>query len=128
MGEEHPVREISTDLNLLIRPSEWAEIARRMPAELTGSGYEAESVHSQIVDLTCEPDNMLVTQFEQTEGHAPSVEVLHRVVVNGVSDLDLREATKAVTAALPRGAYWYGTSLEGHTEPGVSASCAWQHG
>lgn len=121
------MREISTDLNLLIRPSEWEEVGREMPARLADSGYEAESVHSEIVDLTCEPDNMLVSQFEQMEGHAPSVEVLHRVVVNGISDLDLREATKVVTAALPRGAYWYGTSNEGHTEPGVSASCAWQH-
>ncbi|AGF72796.1 hypothetical protein [Corynebacterium halotolerans] len=121
------MREISTDLNLLIRPSEWDDVAEAMPAKLADSGYEAQSVHSQIVDLTCEPDNMLVAQFAQTEGHAPSVEVLHRVVVNGSSDLDLREATKAVTAALPAGAYWYGTSHEGHTEPGVSASCAWQH-
>lgn len=121
------MREISTDLNLLIRPSEWEAVAEEIPAKLAGSGYEAQSVHSQIVDLTCEPDNMLVAQFELAEGHAPSVEVLHRVVVNGSSELDLREATKTVSAALPEGAYWYGTSHEGHTEPGVSASCAWQH-
>ncbi len=121
------MREISTDLNLLIRPSEWEAVAEKMPTRLAESGYAAESVHSQIVDLTCEPDNMLVSQFEQAEGHVPSVEVLHRVVVNGSSELNLREATKAVTSALPRGAYWYGTSNEGRTEPGISASCAWQH-
>lgn len=120
-------RVISTDLNLLIRPAEWDRVAAGLPAALAEAGYHVESVHGQIVDLTCEPDNMLVTQFAQQEGHQPVVEALHRVVVNGRSALDLRAATQAVVAALPGNPYWYGTSHEGHTEPGVGASCAWQH-
>lgn len=119
-------REISTDLNLLIRPAEWARVAVELPAELAERGYQARTVHGDIVDLTCEPDNMLVTQFSQEQGHHPVVESLHRVIINGVSALPLTEATQAVVAALPENSYWYGTSLEGPTEPGISASCAWQ--
>jgi hypothetical protein len=119
-------REISTDLNLLIRPAEWARVAVELPASLAGCGYEVRTVHGDIVDLTCEPDNMLITQFSQEQGHYPVVESLHRVIINGVSGLPLREATQAVVASLPEGSYWYGTSLEGPTEPGISASCAWQ--
>ncbi|QGU04919.1 hypothetical protein [Corynebacterium comes] len=120
-------RSISTDLNLLIRPIDWDRVAAELPAALTGVGYQVDTVHGQIVDLTCEPDNMLVTQFSRQEGHQPVVEVLHRVVINGRSELDLRAATQAVVEKLPANSYWYGTSMEGPTEPGISASCAWQH-
>ncbi|ALC06235.1 hypothetical protein CDES_09215 [Corynebacterium deserti GIMN1.010] len=121
-------RTVSTDLNILIVPSEWDRVIETLPTALHDAGFEASEIHSQIVDLTCEPDNMLVTQFSQMEGHPPIVEVLHRVVVNGTSDLELKALTKAVVSTLPQGIYWYGTSNEGETEPGVNASCAWQHG
>ncbi|QGU07717.1 tRNA (guanine-N(1)-)-methyltransferase [Corynebacterium occultum] len=120
------MREVSTDLNILIAPVEWERVVARMPKKLRRAGFEATEIHAQVVDLTCEPDNMLVTQFEQNEGHVPVVEVLHRVVVNGNSHLDLKELTQVVVRSLPQGAYWYGTSMEGSAEPGVSASCAWQ--
>ena len=121
------MREVSTDLNILIVPSEWEKVLENLPATLSEYGFAASEIHSQIVDLTCEPDNMLVTQFSQLEGHPPIVEVLHRLVINGSSDLELKDLTKKVVGALPQGIYWYGTSLEGATEPGVNASCAWQH-
>lgn len=120
-------RVISTDLNLLIRPADWDRVAAGLPAALAEAGYHADSVHGEIVDLTCEPDNMLVTQFSRQEGHQPVVEALHRIVINGNSELDLRAATQAVVGKLPANTYWYGTSMEGPTEPGISASCAWQH-
>ncbi|AJK69177.1 hypothetical protein [Corynebacterium marinum] len=120
-------RVISTDLNLLIRPADWDRVAAGLPAALAEAGYHADSVHGEIVDLTCEPDNMLVTQFSRQEGHQPVVEALHRIVINGSSELDLRAATQAVVGKLPANTYWYGTSMEGPTEPGISASCAWQH-
>lgn len=121
------MREVSTDLNVLIVPKEWERALEHMPAALKEAGFEVSEIHAQIVDLTCEPDNMLVTQFSQIEGHPPIVEVLHRVVINGSSDLALKDLTKVVVAALPEGIYWYGTSNEGATEPGVNAACAWQH-
>lgn len=120
------MRDVSTDLNILITPADWERTAARLPKKLRKAGYQAETIHAQVVDLTCEPDNMLITQFEQNEGHVPMVEVLHRVVVNGRSHLELKELTQVLVRALPRDSYWYGTSLEGSSEPGVSASCAWQ--
>ena len=53
-------------------------------------------------------------------------EILHRVIIHGVTALPLVDATKAVTQALPKGTYWYGTSLEGTLDPEVTAFCAWQ--
>ncbi|MFP7364555.1 hypothetical protein SFC07_02055 [Corynebacterium callunae] len=119
--------QVSTDLNILITPAEWERAVESLPAALQAAGYEATDIHAQIVDLTCEPDNMLVTQFSQMEGHPPIVEVLYRVVINGSSELGLKELTKVVVAALPKGLYWYGSSYAGATEPGVNAACAWQH-
>ncbi len=119
-------RAISTDLNILARPAEWEEISSTLPAALHAAGYEVDTVHGEVVDLTCEPDNMLLTQYSQEQGHMPVVDVLYRVIINGRSGLDLREATAAVVAALPEGTYWYGTSHEGATDPGIGAACAWQ--
>lgn len=122
------MRAVSTDLNILITPGEWERVAPALPEALHASGYTVSTIHAQLVDLTCEPDNMLVTQFSQDHGHPPIVEALHRVVLNGSSDLELKALTGVAVAALPEGTYWYGTSHEGETEPGVSAACAWQHG
>lgn len=99
------MREVSTDLNILIVPSEWEKVLENLPATLSESGFVASEIHSQIVDLTCEPDNMLVTQFSQLEGHPPIVEVLHRLVINGSSDLELKDLTKR----------WWGRCLRGPT-------------
>ncbi|WP_092254718.1 tRNA (guanosine(37)-N1)-methyltransferase TrmD [Corynebacterium cystitidis] len=120
-------RDIATDLNVLITAAEWERAAGQMPKKLRKAGFEPREIHAEQVDLSCEPDNMLVAQFEQAEGHVPVAESLYRVVVNGRSALDLRDATKAVVAALPAGTYWYGTTDEGYKEPGVTAACAWNH-
>lgn len=119
-------RTISTDLNILARPAEWEAIAATLAGKLGKVGYDVDTLHGEIVDLTCEPDNMLVAQFAQEQGRMPTTEVLYRVIINGRGALDLREATAEVVNALPAGTYWYGTSREGTTEPGIGASCAWQ--
>lgn len=121
------MREISTDINVLITPAEWQAASAALPQALQAAGYEATSIHGDVIDLTCEPDNMLVNQYEQAEGRPPMAEQLTRVVVNGSSSLSLVDATRAVVDALPEGSYWYGTSIEGPTTPGVTAACAWQH-
>ncbi|WP_080794238.1 hypothetical protein [Corynebacterium pacaense] len=121
------MREVSTDLNILITPTEWERVSRSLPEELGKAGYGVRDIHAEVVDLTCEPDNMLISQFAQEKGRMPIVESLHRVVINGHSDLGLRELTRVTVGALPEGTYWYGSSYEGTTEPGVNAACAWQH-
>ncbi|WIM66894.1 tRNA (guanosine(37)-N1)-methyltransferase TrmD [Corynebacterium breve] len=120
-------RDIATDISVLITPGEWERVSAKLPKKLRKAGFEPYDVNAEQVDLTCEPDNILVNQYEQAEGHQPTVEVLHRVIINGRSDLDLREATQVVVRALPEGTYWYGSTDEGRKEPGVASACAWNH-
>ena len=118
-------RDVSTDINLLVTPGDWMTIADALAPRLEDNGYTAATVHAEEISLSCEPDNMLVTQYEQQEGHVPFNEVLHRVVINGRSGEDLKDLTATVVGCLPEGTYWYGTSHEGHTEPGARAACNW---
>ncbi|MCS4536276.1 hypothetical protein [Corynebacterium sp. HS2168-gen11] len=119
------MRALATDINILIHPADWQEIVAKLPQQLTDAGYLVDSIHADEIVLSCEPDNMLVTQYEQYEGHSPITEVLHRVVIQGRSDISLVEATKLVVKFFPPGTYWYGTSHEGTATPGVQAACAW---
>ena len=119
-------RPISTDMNILVTKSEWQKIAPKLPKKLSKNGYRVSAIHAEEINLSCEPDNMLVSEYEQAEGHPPVSEILHRVIIHGVTALPLVDATKAVTQALPKGTYWYGTSLEGTLDPEVTAFCAWQ--
>ncbi|ARU46401.1 hypothetical protein [Corynebacterium silvaticum] len=119
-------RKISTDLNALIIPGQRDSIRATLRDGLANHGYEVTSIVIDPIDLTCEPDNMLVTHYAQVEGHPPSVEQLYRIVLTGYSTLDLRSATKVVVGLLPRDIYWYGTSVEGHVETTTTAACAWQ--
>ncbi len=123
-------RAVHCDLQLLIPPVEWPAIAEAMPGTLAAAGVAGAQVWAAETDFTCEPDNMLVTEYARREGHPPIAEVLHRVTVTGTTELELREVTKAVVAALPKGAYWYGSSYEGGVDPEAgdagSAACAWQ--
>lgn len=118
--------KISTDLNVLITEAEWARLVQQLGQQLGTQGYEVSEIHAEAVSLGCEPDNMLLNQYEQEHGHPPVAEVLHRVVIHGETDLGLAEATQKVVACLPEGTNWYGTSLEGHIEPQVTASCQWR--
>lgn len=109
-------RKISSDINLLITPIEWERLAPKVAKKLKRRGYEVTDIHGEQVDLTCEPDNIF-----------GSFEPVVRVVINGRSEMTLQEATQAVISVLPEGIEWYGSSEEGHTEPGIAAVCAWQH-
>lgn len=119
-------RPVRTELNLLMSERDCEAIARKLPKKLRREHYRVDSIHADVLDLTCEPDNMLVTQYEQAEG-SPPVDPVMRVLINGESDLDVRELTKLVVKHLPAATYWYGTSDEGHAEPGIGAACAWQN-
>ena len=52
---------------------------------------------------------MLETEYERREGR-PCLEPLVKLTVRGRTALEPVEATKAVVAALPRGADWYGST------------------
>ncbi|KQB85311.1 hypothetical protein Cocul_00450 [Corynebacterium oculi] len=126
------MRDIATDLQALLLPAQWRRCESALPEELERRGYAVSGLWAQEVDLTCEPDNMLATQYAQVEGRPPIAEVLHHIVINGSSDLDLRAATAAVVACLPEGTYWYGTSSTGTLAlarlPRVRGSTLGSHG
>lgn len=118
-------RLVTTDLNLLITPVEWQQLVEIIPQQLTGEGFMVTKISATEVSLTCEPDNMLVNQFEQAEGRSPTVEVLHRVLIVGSTLLPVVAVTTAVVSVLPTGTYWYGTTVEGELDDHGLASCAW---
>ncbi|MCQ9342367.1 hypothetical protein [Corynebacterium kozikiae] len=57
--------------------------------------------------MACEPDNMLVNEFQQREGRPPIAESLYRIELDGA---DAALGTGVIVEALPQGAYWYGSS------------------
>lgn len=120
------MRAMSTDLQMLISERDWSRISTALPEALLAAGYRVEEIHGEEVDLTCEPDNMLITQYQQQHGQLDPTLRLYRVLINGHSDLDLRNATRVVADSFPPGTFWYGTTNEGHSTPGIHAACAWQ--
>ncbi|AZA11694.1 hypothetical protein [Corynebacterium gerontici] len=120
------MRPIATDLQVLMSQRDWQQISAVLPEALLAAGYRAQQIHGEEVDLTCEPDNMLITQYQQQYGQLAPALRLYRVVINGESDLDLRKATRVVVDSFPPATFWYGTTNEGHITPGVDAACAWQ--
>lgn len=123
-------RPVYTRLQLLIIPSQWEALQSVLPEKLQSAGLHNPQIWATETNFTCEPDNMLVTEFAQREGHVPITEVVHRVTVTAHTDLPLHDVTTALIAALPEGTYWYGSSYEGtcDLEEGDtnSAACAWQ--
>lgn len=117
---------VTTDLNLLITPSQWQKLLPNLAQPLAAVGFAVTRIDSAEISLTCEPDNMLVNQFEQLEGRCPTAEVLHRVLIFGTTALPLVDVTAAVVQLLPAGSYWYGTTIDGELDNQGVASCAWR--
>lgn len=80
---------ISTDLQLLISPMQWDQVASEIAQQLSAVGYNVTDIRAEVIDLTCEPDNMLVNQWQQEHGTIPTSEQLHRVVITGEFDGEL---------------------------------------
>lgn len=126
MTNDCQVRECTTDLHVLITPQQWVGVYEALRATKSGA-VEIVGVFAQELSFSCEPDNMLVTQFEQHEGHVPLAEVLHRVVVLSVSSCGLQDLTSmivdVIAAQVDTQLYWYGTSVLGHSDPSASSVC-----
>lgn len=118
------MKPMHTELQILANPKEMKAWAKELPARLEKVGYHNAQVEAEPISLACEPDNMLVTQYEQFEGHPPITEDLHRLLVNGETELDEKAATQAVVGLFPSNTYWYGTSNPGHIELGSGPACA----
>lgn len=120
------MRTVTTDLNVLINEKDAPAITQKLGEQLAASGYIPSRVEVQLISMACEPDNMLVTQYEQINGRPPITEDLHRFVINGETDLEPKDATKAVVALLPEDTFYYGTTFDGTVELGGAPACAWR--
>lgn len=120
--------EISVDLNVLLADKAWEKLAPEVANALSDMGVKVTESTAEIIEFSCQPDNMLLAEYQQKEGHLPIEESLQRVVINceAPADTDLREVTKTVVAALPEGIYWYGSTNQGHMDPGADAACQWR--
>lgn len=122
------MEKISVDLNVLLADKAWDILAPKVADALAASGIKVTESSAEIIEFSCQPDNMLLAEYQQKEGHLPIEESLQRVVINceAPADTDLRAVTKTVFSALPEGVYWYGSTNEGHLEPGADAACQWR--
>lgn len=126
-----PARQTFTDLNALFRSSDADATVARVTGAVTALGCTGVRVRIRPITLACEPDNMLVAEYEQIHDAPPVTEDLHRITVAagvpagapadvpaGAGDErgEITERiTRAVVAALPDGpdgtaAVWFGST------------------
>lgn len=100
-------QDVVTELDVL----GWRRgVEKHMRRSLKKAGYRVESIKAveRGTDV-CFGPSMLETEYERREGR-PCLEPLVKLTVRGRTALEPVEATKAVVAALPRGADWYGST------------------
>lgn len=100
-------QDVVTELDVL----GWRRgVEKHMRRALKKAGYRVESIKAveRGTDV-CFGPSMLETEYERGEGR-PCLEPLVKLTVRGRTALEPVEATKAVVAALPRGADWYGST------------------
>ena len=119
-----------TDINVLLRATEVEATARAIADSLASRGVEVLSVHIMDVGSGCEPDNMLVTEYEQRFDSPPIAESLHRILVGArtaetvdagdglATESTTQTISAAVAAALPPApdgseGLWYGSTRLG---------------
>ncbi|MDO5098398.1 MAG: hypothetical protein Q4D85_06515 [Corynebacterium sp.] len=115
--------DVSVDLHVLLTAAQLTEFEERVQASAS-PGFEVLAVFSAEENFSCEPDNMLVAQYEQRTGKVPVTEAVYRVVVHGRRSSSLVDATAAVADQLPADALWYGTTVSGWIDPDAVVGCA----
>lgn len=110
----HPVL---ADINALLRAADTDAVARRIAETLSQRGACDIQVHIADVAAGCEPDNMLVTEWQQRFEAPPIAESLHRILVGATAPESLPDAdiTQTVAEALPKApdgsqGLWYGST------------------
>ncbi|PRQ12551.1 hypothetical protein C1Y63_00360 [Corynebacterium sp. 13CS0277] len=111
------------DLQVLANARELTAAQSRWAQRLAAAGLHDPEIFVEPLSLGCEPDNMLVTEYEMRHGTPPITQTLHRVIVNARTALADADMTRAVVDCLPADATWYGTTRAGRAEPGSGAAC-----
>lgn len=104
-------REVSTDIGVIMSAAAWEKNQTKVAKKLRRAGYPAERIDAQVMDTSCQPDNVVVNQFLAAED-GPLLDPVYRVVVQGRTTLTPQQATQAVVSALPGVEYWYGSTVE----------------
>lgn len=104
-------REVSTDIGVIMSATAWEKHQNKVAKKLRRAGYPAERIDTQVMDTSCQPDNVVVNQFFAAE-NGPLLDPVYRVVVQGRTTLTPQQATQAVVNALPGVEYWYGSTVE----------------
>ncbi|WP_296147119.1 tRNA (guanosine(37)-N1)-methyltransferase TrmD [uncultured Corynebacterium sp.] len=104
-------REVSTDIGVIMSATAWEKNQNKVAKKLRREGYPAEHIDVEVMDTSCQPDNVVVNQFLAAED-GPLLDPVYRVVVQGRTTLTPQQATQAVVNALPGVEYWYGSTVE----------------
>ena len=89
----------------------WEKNQNKVAKKLRRAGYPAERIDVEVMEASCQPDNVVVNQFLAAED-GPLLDPVYRVVVSGRTTLTPQQATQAVVNALPGVEYWYGSTVE----------------
>ncbi|WP_295624120.1 hypothetical protein [uncultured Corynebacterium sp.] len=122
----------TTHLTLLLDPGEWVAVEKRMQRALADLGMWNDGISARVQRNYCEEDNMLLDQHLALNDSPATVEEIHLVRVKCTGDEEAwwalhgdgagdggagapveleRSITRALTAALPEGTGWYGTTV-----------------
>lgn len=108
------------EITVLMRSSETDGAARVIATALKEQGYTDVGVHIVDIHAGCEPDNILVTEYEQRFERPPLAESLYRIVVGVTAPAGVRfsDVTSRIAASLPPApdgseALWYGGTRAG---------------
>lgn len=104
-------REVSTDIGVIMSATAWEKNKNKVAKKLRRAGYPADHVDVEVMDTSCQPDNVVVNQYLAAED-GPLLDPVYRVVVTGRTTLTPQQATQAVVNALPGVEYWYGSTVE----------------
>lgn len=104
-------REVSTDIGVIMSAAAWEKHQNKVAKKLRRAGYPAEHIDVEVMDTSCQPDNVVVNQFLAAED-GPLLDPVYRVVVQGRTTLTPQQATQAVVNALPGVEYWHGSTAE----------------
>ncbi|WP_051072375.1 tRNA (guanosine(37)-N1)-methyltransferase TrmD [Corynebacterium caspium] len=104
-------RKIQTVLEILVDPGTWEKSTANFNYVLEQIGIDAAKWQAREINLSCQPDNMLVNQFQQETGQVPITEKLMHLEIQGYSAIANGELTAKIVEVLGAAPYWYGSSV-----------------
>lgn len=122
------MQTVSTDLHCLLEGTALPTLTEALQQRLPEVDIAVQRAEIQVMNFSCEPDNMLVNQYTNDHGGLPPTLELCRVLVQARTALELAEVTQRVVAVLDTKGhgtelYWYGTTTVGVRDTTADAAC-----